>query len=354
MLARNPRPFDGDLLTFAFDMKSEVTGSADRAVEESGLILRYSVSLVTQGKHRFYTLTMPSDVLAKTCFVTTRDEDPAAGFQRVLDKSRAQQIAEYIDAGLGTIPNSIVLSAQPEAEIRDLGRGKTLEFRAHPKAFLVIDGQHRVYGFSLARTRLRVPVVIYSGLSKRDESRLFIDINTKQRPVPNELLLDIKKLAEYETDAERLSGEVFDLFNTEPSSPLYGLTSATSKIRGKVSRVTFYSAIRPLLALFQETESEDAYEILAAYLSAFKAGAKRLRAESALTSPVVLRAAFLLFPEVGARVKGKSKSYTIDNFAEAMEPLFDRLRPSHLQKPPSSHKELFEEFSTALRQTFTL
>jgi hypothetical protein len=60
---------------------------------------RYSVSLVTQGNHRFYTLTMPSDVLANTCFVTTRDEDPQKGFQRVLDAKRAQEIANYIDFG---------------------------------------------------------------------------------------------------------------------------------------------------------------------------------------------------------------------------------------------------------------
>ena len=36
--------------------------------------LRYSVSLVRQGNHSFYTLTMPSDVLARTCVVSTRKE----------------------------------------------------------------------------------------------------------------------------------------------------------------------------------------------------------------------------------------------------------------------------------------
>ena len=92
---------------------------------------RFSVSLVTQGKHRFYTLTMPSDVLANTCFVTTRDEDPKKGFQRVLDEKRAEQIADYTDAGFGTIPTSIVLSAQPAAELKVIGKGKTLEFRDH-------------------------------------------------------------------------------------------------------------------------------------------------------------------------------------------------------------------------------
>jgi len=137
--------------------------------------LRYSVSLVTQGNHRFYTLTMPSDVLARTCFVTTQDEDPKEGFQRVLDRDRASQIAQYIDNGFGTIPSSIVLSAQADASLKVVGGGKTLEFVDTKKAFLVLDGQHRVYGFSLAETALRVPVVIYNGLSRQDETRLFID-----------------------------------------------------------------------------------------------------------------------------------------------------------------------------------
>ncbi len=84
---------------------------------------RYSVSLVTQGKHRFYTLTVQSDVLANTCFVTTRDEDPIKGFQRMLDQKRAQQIADYIDMGFGTIPTSIVLSAQPSAHLEKAMEG---------------------------------------------------------------------------------------------------------------------------------------------------------------------------------------------------------------------------------------
>ena len=173
---------------------------------------RFIHSLITQGIHRFYSLTLYSDVLAKMCFVTTSKEDPRTGFQRVLDKKRAQEIADYMDSG-GSIPNSIVLSAQPDAELEIIKNGKIISFFERPKSFLVLDGQHRVYGFSLAKTNLRVPVVIYNNLTRQEESRLFIDINTKQRPVPNELLLDIKKLAERETDTEQLLREIFDLFN---------------------------------------------------------------------------------------------------------------------------------------------
>src|SRR4051794_19163055 len=109
--------------------------------------LRYTASLITQGKHRFYSLTIPSDVLARTCFVVDRDEDPIAGFQRLLDKDRAQQIADYIDAGFGTIPTSVVLSAQKVSEFTYNNRIRTVQFRDNPKSFLVLDGQHRIYGF---------------------------------------------------------------------------------------------------------------------------------------------------------------------------------------------------------------
>lgn len=79
--------------------------------------LRFTFSLVTQGRFRFYSLTLPSDLLARTCYVTTREEDPKIGFQRILDRKRAQEIADYVDSGLGTIPNSIVLSAQDTADL---------------------------------------------------------------------------------------------------------------------------------------------------------------------------------------------------------------------------------------------
>jgi len=317
--------------------------------------LRFSVSLVTQGRHRFYTLTMPSDVLAKTCFVTTRNEDPDKGFQRVLDRKRAQEIADYIDTGLGTIPGSIVLSAQPDADLRVIGRGKTLEFRNTRKAFLILDGQHRVYGFSLAKNSLRVPVVVYNGLSRKDESRLFIDINTKQRPVPNELLLDIKKLAEYENDVETLLGKVFDLFKDRSDSPLVGLLSSSERKKGFISRVTFNAALKPLVPTLGANDPDEIYEALGAYLSAFIKGADRLKAKDAIVKPPVFRAAMLLFAEVAQRAKDRfGKPYTADKFYEILKPMFAELSPTHLRRPGNSHKELHGILSKALRTSFTL
>ncbi len=317
--------------------------------------LRYSVSLVKQGKHKFYTLTMPSDTLATTCFVTTREEDPSLGFQRVLDRKRAEEIAEYIDNGLGTIPTSIVLSAQPGAELSVIGRGKTIQFRNNRKAFLVLDGQHRVYGFSLAKTALRVPVVIYNGLSRQVESRLFIDINTKQRPVPNELLLDIKRLAEYETTGEAMLRDLFDLFNTQSKSPLLGLLSPHKKVAGKISRVTFNASTKPLVSLFAGKTPQELYEIIGNYLDAFVSLSKNVDAEDAIVNPIVFRATMLLFKDIGQKVQDKhGKVYTMDNFIEALGPLFERIKPNILRKPGTSYKNLYNEFVKLLKSTFAL
>lgn len=318
-------------------------------------IQRYSVSLVTQGNHRFYTLTMPSNVLAACCFITSRYDDAKEGFQRLLDKNRGQQIADYIDKGLGTIPNSIILSAQSEAELKVVGRGKTLEFKKSPKAFLILDGQHRVYGYSLANTSLRVPVVIYNGLSKRDESRLFIDINTKQRPVPNELLLDIKKLAEYESDTESTLRELFDNFATSPDSPLIGLMSPHDKKSGMISRVTFNSAIKPLLTLLKGYSIGEKYGIIASYVRAFLSSLSAAGRQQLITNPTVFRAICLLFPDVANRVRDRyGKAYTTDNFSDVLSPMFERIPQSLLKAPGTSHLELYTKFTELLKKSVSL
>lgn len=79
-----------------------------------GETVSYTASLVSQGKYRFYTLTMPSDVLAENCTVDTRIENPIKGFQRRLDERRAQDIADYIDSGFGTIPDQLFCQLNPK------------------------------------------------------------------------------------------------------------------------------------------------------------------------------------------------------------------------------------------------
>lgn len=247
------------------------------------------------------------------------------------------------------------MSAQPEAELKIIKGGKIIEFFDKPKSFLILDGQHRVYGFSLAKTKLRVPVIIYSGLSRQDESRLFIDINTKQRPVSNELLLDIKKLAAYETDVEQLLREIFDLFNTKTNSPLLGMLSPATVSKNKLTRVTFNAALKPLISAFQDKEVEEIYEAIRAYIEAFVYGMNTLNVGDSITRPIVFRAVLQLFNEIGQRVKYKYDSdYSVNNFYEMLKPIFEQATASWFTNSKITIGGLYKKLTGALQTNFTL
>jgi DGQHR domain-containing protein len=321
-------------------------------IVEGELVYRFAIARVTQGRHVFYTLTIPIGVLARTCFVSVREDSPEDGFQRKLNRQRAQDIADYIDTGFGSIPSSIILSAQSAAELSIIGRGKTMQFRDDPLAFLILDGQHRVYGFRLAKEKnLRVPVVIFNGLSRSDETRLFIDINTKQRPVPNELLLDIKKLANYDSETEALLGEIFDRLNSDSDSPLLGLLSPAKKVSGKLSRVTVYAAVKPIVQQLSAADPDTLYGAFSEYLHAVGDLLRALNLWKTITAPTVFRAFMALFPEVSLRVKDHfNSSYTRENFQVELEPLRTKMPTSVIQNPGDSYKELLAKLSKALER----
>lgn len=321
-----------------------------------GARVRVSASLIQQAGKQFYSVTLPTDILKQCCFVTSREEDPQQGFQRVLDVRRAQDIANYIDSEAGTIPGSIILSAQPEADIKLIGGSKTIEFTFVKKSFLVLDGQHRVYGFSLAQKAVRVPVVIYSGLTATEEARLFIDINTKQRQVPNELLLDIKKLAEREDDKLSLLRETFDMFQEQPTSALLGMMSPATRQSNKISRVTFNLAFKTTLTIFKEDPTpEKIFLTTNAYLLAFTSVLNQLGLEEEIVKPTVFRAIMELFPEV-ARISAAQhgKNFTKSRFLSVLNPISDQLTSTKFLRATSSVKDLSSLFSRLIQKDFSI
>lgn len=332
----------------------EQVQDAAEATDQAGRV-SLTASLLIQGKHRFFTLSMWSDVLAETCMVEPRYSDPLEGFQRALDEKRARDIAKYVDSGLGTIPSSIVLSAQPEAGLEYNRPNRTLSFNKNQRAFLILDGQHRVYGFKLATSRLRVPVVIYNGLNRTEEARLFMDINTKQRPVPNELILDIKRMAETESNSEALMRDVFDAFDSRPDSPLFGLMSPYERRKGKISRVTFNNSMKAIFDSFAGATPDYVYEVLSAYLQSSISGLRENGAEQMITNPTMFKALMLLFPTVAERVADRhANEFTVGHFDEILRPMFQRLRRTEVANPGKSPTSLYETFQKGLRSGFSI
>lgn len=313
-----------------------------------------TVSLITQGKHKFYTFTIDSELLAETCFVSTREEDPDEGFQRELDKNRARDIAHYIDQDLGTIPSSIILSAQEEACLRYSSNTKSVTFNVTSRAFLIIDGQHRVFGFKLAKSKLRIPVVVYDRLTRQEEARLFIDINSKQKGVRPELLLDIKKLADTENSKEMLFREIYDTFHKSENSILYNKLSPSTSAKGKISRATFNGALSIIYSLIEGKDYLDSYEILNNYLIAFtEAVLKPIESQNIIVNPIVFRATISFLQYSARRVKDKfGAAYSIDNFYDTLNGM--RINKAKLNNPGKSYQALLDYFVDSCESGFTL
>ena len=257
----------------------------------------YPALLLTQNKHRFYFGTVPVDDLFPHCFVARREEDPQQGFQRALSEARADDISRYLSAGNGSIPTNVVLSAQTDAQLQYNPRSKTISFSRVPRAFLVLDGQHRLWGYSKCPNKHRVPVAIYEGLSRAEEAKLFIDINTNQRGVPAALLLDIKQLAEMETSKESLLRSLFDKLQSDPQSAVHGKLSPARSAPNRISRVTFNRALGAALnsEVVRSLKFDDIYKLARNYVNAFDA---ELPEKGALVKANYFEAIFEMFDEV--------------------------------------------------------
>jgi DGQHR domain-containing protein len=273
----------------------------------------------TQNEQDFYIASIPSDILQKVCYVSRRDEDPVKGFQRVLNEGRAQSIAKYLQVDRGQIPSPLILSAKKEA---DFGfRSNKISFQTIDNVFLVLDGQHRLYGLSKLEESLETPVVIFSNLTLEDEVRLFIDINTNQKGVSTSLLLDIQSLRGDEAGREAENRRLFDLVNSD--SPLSGLLSSTKSARGKISRKTFYDFINPIHdSIYLESLNTDGkYKGIRNYLQACNSILTLSQAQrQKLYNSVIFKAFMTLFPEILERCYKRHENFKEESFLDVLKP----------------------------------
>lgn len=247
----------------------------------------YPALKISQNNQTFYFATIPIKDLFEYCFVARRNEDPKHGFQRLLSEERASDIAAYLKKADGSIPINIVLSGQPNAKLKYDSRSKTIAYERTKKAFLVLDGQHRLWGYNKCGVKHRVPVAIYENLKRQQETKLFIDINTNQKGVPAALLLDIKQVAMIENQKEQILRQIFDKLSKDSDSRMRGKLSASRSIPGKISRVTFNRAVGVSLdsGIFIDSDDDTRYKTIRNYINAFyeelAEGSKQLIVRSA-------------------------------------------------------------------------
>lgn len=187
------------------------------------------------GGTRAYFFVAPPSRLLPVAFVNhrgLRDPEGAPSYQRVLKRSRLKEIGKYLDAG-GYFPNSITVNFQKtprfeqsySMEDRQIAFGD-LYLPDRFKSVWVIDGQHRLYGFTEAEDEKRpaLPVLAFEKLPRTQEAELFTTVNSKQQRVAPGLLDELAGELRWNSDdfSERsgaIAARVLDLMAAKTGGP---------------------------------------------------------------------------------------------------------------------------------------
>lgn len=205
--------------------------------------------LSREGVGLYIIAVKPSEIFHYTR-VSRVEEDAEAGFQRALEPHRVKRIAEYITDGK-VVPGAIILSAQDSSKVSFNKSTGKIQFPGEAGFFLVIDGQHRLFGSLKAEVDfgadLKIPICILSNLTHAEEVQYFIDINGNQKGVTKTLRIELTKFLVEEESIDAIRLRLFDDLNTDPESPLFGHLSATRRGVGVISHVPFKAALDKVL-----------------------------------------------------------------------------------------------------------
>lgn len=209
-----------------------------------GLTNRVMATRGKMGDHTFFTFLIRPDELLKIAYVghkASRDIDSLETYQRMLQPIRLKKIAGYINDG-GKFPTNIVVNLKTPKRNRlrfdakeKYGEGTLGELYLPPTyaSAWIIDGQHRLYGYAYARAAgngfnqdsTLLPVLAFEDLPADEEMNLFIDINSKQVKVRNNLLVELYSDLHWQSPNpgeafQALLSRIAARLNNEGTSPL--------------------------------------------------------------------------------------------------------------------------------------
>jgi DGQHR domain-containing protein len=147
-----------------------------------------------------------------------RHDDPIKGFQRIVNQSRAKEIAKTVlDLGR-TFPNAITLAT----DLKDFKRSDGDIIFPKKAKFLVVDGQHRLWAQTFSEMDGQYVCIIHLSKTEKEMAELFLEINENQRRVPSSLRWDLVRLVRPKGDEAAVTASelVFELA-TRQESPFY-------------------------------------------------------------------------------------------------------------------------------------
>jgi len=192
------------------------------------------------GPHRFYSFATTPKQLLKIAFVNHQAlNHPSSrpAYQRMINSKRIANIGTFISNG-GFFPTNLLVNFNNECRFEQLaeqdedGRLKFgwLYLPTRYKSAWIIDGQHRLYGFSNLDDKYldaTIFVLAFEQLDAQKEADLFITINHEQKSVPKSLLVtlqaDLKLGSNDPKEAiTALGSYIVRSMANDPTSPFFG------------------------------------------------------------------------------------------------------------------------------------
>jgi len=232
------------------------------------------------GAKTLYTFPVQVGHLLKFAYVFRVEMNSILGesYQRLLKEKKVNKIRDYLGMG-GYFPNNLIavseeaLEFTPEEAEADEHAPFTLGELCLPNkpCYLeIIDGQHRLYGYSnqLDKQDHCLWVTIVEGLTPVDRAKLFVTINKTQTPVPADILWDLFEISEPDSIRGRISKFVYELNELDPLRDLISLPRVRSST-AYLSFSNFCSTLHTRSNLFSQYGSEDGFKnVVRAYFEA--------------------------------------------------------------------------------------
>ncbi len=188
---------------------------------------------------KIYTFPMKVKDLVKISYVAVRGRDEEEGaVQRVLNRKRIASIKQYVLDG-NMFVNTFVINWNDKNYIPQINSDK-IEIPLVDSVAQLLDGQHRLEGLkeaiksetSVSEKQVLVSMVI--GLGTKDAAKIFININSEQKPVPKSLIFDLYGVTDDDKNfAITRSDDIAKLLNENIDSPYYNLIKYPGSPRGK-------------------------------------------------------------------------------------------------------------------------
>jgi len=186
------------------------------------------------GEKDFYQFLLSPEILKKISFVHRRYlqfmiNNDEYSYQRIIKPNRLIEINEFIKSGK-YFPNSILINfnqeikfeqgtKQPKHSVGNLEFGYLVLPKKYGYAW-IIDGQHRVFGYSGLPEHSRIhqlSVIATIQMPSREQAQLYVDINQNQKAIDQDDIWDLyTELEEPGTRNHEISKLIKDLNKNHP------------------------------------------------------------------------------------------------------------------------------------------